>query len=147
MYQLKYITVLMLFVCCFVTAQNWHADIKTASRLASKENKSILLVFSGSDWCAPCIKLDKRVWQSDVFKKFSQDKLTLLKADFPRKKANRLPEKQQELNRMLAEKYNPKGYFPFILLLDKDGNKISVVEFKSQDAATDVVDRIKLLLN
>ena len=32
------------------------------------EDKNIIIVFSGSDWCAPCIKLDKNIWQSDAFK-------------------------------------------------------------------------------
>jgi hypothetical protein len=45
----------------------------------------------------------------------------MLKADFPRKKANALVPEQVEKNNALAEKYNRFGYFPFVVVLDKDG--------------------------
>ena len=45
----------------------------------------------------------------------------MLKADFPRKKANALSEEQQQKNNTLFEKYNLNGYFPFVVVLDKDG--------------------------
>ena len=48
------------------------------------------MVFSGSDWCAPCIKLDKAVWQSEEFKKEAETNWVIYKADFPKKKANQL---------------------------------------------------------
>jgi thiol-disulfide isomerase/thioredoxin len=51
---------------------------------AAAENKNILLVFSGSDWCAPCIKLDKTIWQSEF--KTNLLKMGDLQADFPKKK-------------------------------------------------------------
>jgi hypothetical protein len=45
----------------------------------------------------------------------------MLQADFPRKKKNALPDEQQLKNNQLAEKYNKQGYFPFVVVLDKDG--------------------------
>jgi hypothetical protein len=42
-------------------------------------------VFSGSDWCAPCIKLDKSIWQSTEFKEYAASNLILERADFPKK--------------------------------------------------------------
>ena len=41
--------------------------------IASKESKPIILVFQGSDWCAPCIKLDREILSSDTFKKYANE--------------------------------------------------------------------------
>ena len=62
---------LMVFTSFLGYSQNWKTNFEEAKTQAMNENKNILLVFSGSDWCAPCIKLDKTVWQSEEFKKES----------------------------------------------------------------------------
>ena len=118
-------------------AQNWQTDFKKAKAIATSENKNIILVFQGSDWCAPCIKLDKEVWASEAFKDYAGNHFVMLQADFPRKKKNQLPEEQQEANAQLAATYNKKGIFPFVLILDCEGtilgqtgySNISVTEY------------------
>ena len=93
----------------------------TAKELALKHEKNIILVFQGSDWCAPCIKLDREVWSTKEFQQLAKDRFVMLKADFPRKKGNKLPEEQEARNKALAAKYNPKGYFPYVVVLDATG--------------------------
>lgn len=115
-------------------AQDWKTNFDEAKKEATEQDKKILLVFSGSDWCAPCIKLDKNVWQSDVFKNESKSKLILLKADFPKKKANLLSAELTESNKKLAEKYNKEGNFPLVVLLDKNGKVISMTGYKNVSA-------------
>jgi thioredoxin-related protein len=115
-------------------SQNWTTNFDEAKATAEKENKTILLVFSGSDWCAPCIKLDKNVWQSEAFKAFANDKLVLLRADFPKKKNNALPEELRNANLALAEKYNKEGFFPLVTVLDKTGKVIAKKGYESQTA-------------
>ncbi len=110
-----------LFFASALVAQEWQGSYAEALSGAQAQNKPILLVFAGSDWCAPCMKLDKEVWQSDAFRLHADENYILYKADFPRKKANRLPEAVAAQNAVLAEKYNPKGYFPLVLLLNKEG--------------------------
>jgi thioredoxin-related protein len=82
------------------------------------------LVFSGSDWCGPCIKLDKNIWQSDAFKKESAKKWVLVRADFPKKKANQLSDELTSSNKNLAEKYNKEGNFPLVVVVDSNGKVI-----------------------
>ena len=79
------------------------------------------MVFQGSDWCAPCIKLEQEIWSSDEFKSYAEDHFVLLKADFPKRKKNALVKEQQEANNHLAEVYNKQGFFPFVVVLDKEG--------------------------
>ncbi len=116
-------------------SQNWKTNFEGAKQEASKENKNILLVFSGSDWCAPCIKLDNVVWKSDVFQLEAEKYWVIYKADFPKKKANQLSPEQTESNKKLAEKYNKNGSFPLVILLDKTGKVIGMSGFKNISAA------------
>ncbi|WP_349353024.1 MULTISPECIES: thioredoxin family protein [unclassified Flagellimonas] len=104
-----------------ISAQEWQTNMDTAKELALKHEKNIILVFQGSDWCAPCIKLDREVWSTKEFQQLAKDRFVMLKADFPRKKGNKLPEEQEARNKALAAKYNPKGYFPYVVVLDATG--------------------------
>lgn len=114
-----------------VFSQNWKLDFEEAKKLATEENKNIVLVFSGSDWCAPCIKLDKNIWQSETFKNAANENWIIVKADFPRKKANKLEESQTNKNRKMAEKYNIEGSFPLVVVLDKSGKVLGKMGFKN----------------
>ena len=122
---------LLLLISCFGQAQNWQTDFEQAKKIATDQDKNIIIVFSGSDWCAPCIKLDKNIWQSDAFKNQSANDWILLKADFPRKKANELSKDQTAHNRKLAEKYNIEGSFPLVVLVDKNGKVLGKMGFKN----------------
>lgn len=117
----KSMVILLLFMATIGYSQDWKHNLEDAKKEATEQNKKILLVFSGSDWCGPCIKLDRNVWQSDVFKKESQKSWVLLKADFPKKKADLLSPELTENNEKLAEKYDREGNFPLVVLLDKTG--------------------------
>lgn len=121
---------LVLGVTLNVFAQDWKTNLNEAKELASKENKNIILVFSGSDWCAPCIKLEKNIWESQDFISHAAANWVLLKADFPRRKANKLSKEQTKENEMLAENYNPNGYFPLVVVLDSSGKTLGKTAYK-----------------
>ncbi len=112
---------LLLISSIKISAQNWVKDFEEAKQIAASENKVIILVFQGSDWCAPCIKLNKEIWSTEEFKAYAKEHYVMLQADFPRSKKNKLSKEQQEKNNALAEKYNKNGYFPFVVVLDKNG--------------------------
>lgn len=102
-------------------AQEWETDFDTAKQKAVAEGKEIIMVFQGSDWCAPCIRLDKEVWSTEAFQSYAADHYVMLQLDFPRRKKNRLSEAQQTHNNQLAEQYNTNGYFPYVVLLSEKG--------------------------
>ena len=128
------IVTLLILISSFGYSQNWESSFENAKNRAVKENKNIVLVFSGSDWCAPCIKLDKVVWQSDEFKIESEKSWIIYKADFPKKKANQLTAEKEQANKNLAEKYNQNGSFPLVVLLDKSGKVVGMTGFKNVSA-------------
>jgi thioredoxin-related protein len=120
-----------MFVSVSTTiAQEWQTDFNVAKEIAVKESKPIILVFQGSDWCAPCIKLDREIWSTEIFKKYTKENYVMLKAGFPRRKKNSLSEEQTKSNEQLAEKYNKKGYFPFVVVLDSKGNVLGESSYK-----------------
>ncbi|GAB3952043.1 hypothetical protein GCM10028805_33240 [Spirosoma harenae] len=104
----------------FITPK-WELNFDQAKTEALQTHKFILLNFSGSDWCAPCIKLKKDIFESEEFTQFAQDRLVLVRADFPRLAKNQLDAQQVAHNEALAEKYNRQGKFPFTVLLSADG--------------------------
>ncbi|MBQ0786745.1 MAG: thioredoxin family protein [Oceanihabitans sp.] len=119
---------LVLSVSSF--AQEWHTNFEEAKALASQNNQKIVLVFQGSDWCAPCIKLDKEIWSTEAFQRLAKDTFVMLQADFPKRKGNKLTPELQEHNNGLAEKYNPNGYFPFVVVLNKEGKVLGTAGYE-----------------
>jgi len=110
-----------IFTFFFMSTLQWGNNYEQAIQTAKKEHKYILLNFSGSDWCGPCIKLHKEVFTTDQFELLAKEKLVLINADFPRYKKNQLASSQQKLNDALAEKYNNKGVFPLTVLINAEG--------------------------
>lgn len=125
----QFLIIIFLLVFGSLQAQEWQSSFDQAVDLANKENKPIILVFSGSDWCAPCIRLEKKIWQSEEFKLYASEHYVLYKADFPRKKKNELPLELSETNAALAQKFNPKGHFPLVVVLDKDQSVLGKTGF------------------
>lgn len=128
----KYFVSLLLLLAqvSIVSAQEWQLDLNKAQNLAQETDRNIILVFSGSDWCAPCIKLEKEIWQSAEFQAYAKENYVMLRADFPRKKANQLAEAQASNNGRLAEKYNPNGYFPLVVVLDNKAEVLGKTGYK-----------------
>jgi len=112
------------------SAQNWKPSYEEALSISKAENKPIVLVFAGSDWCAPCIRLEKSIWQSKAFVTYSNEHYVLYKADFPRKKNNQLAAGVKEQNNKLAETYNPNGHFPLVVLLDSNEKVLGNTGYK-----------------
>jgi thioredoxin-related protein len=133
---------LALFLFMFSTPLQWGNNYEQALLNAQKGHKFILLNFSGSDWCGPCIRLHKEVFTTDAFIQLANDKLVLLNADFPRYKKNQLTAAQQKINDALADKYNNKGVFPLTVLLNAEGKIIKSWEGFPADI-TDFIEDVQ----
>jgi thiol-disulfide isomerase/thioredoxin len=109
-------------------------DPTEAFGAAQASGKPVLLVFSGSDWCAPCIRLEREVLSDSVFLRYAADHLILLKADFPQRKKQAQPLKAA--CEKLADTYNQEGAFPKLLLISPDKKRIVPVSSVQQTPAT-----------
>jgi thioredoxin-related protein len=112
---------LLLLSVFLLTGVAWSGNFNEAQQQARQSHKMILVNFSGSDWCGPCIRLRKEILETTEFDNYAQDHLVLVRADFPRQKKNQLAKDQTKRNEALADKYNAEGKFPFTLLLDENG--------------------------
>ena len=137
----KYLYIFSAFILMSFT--NWQTDFTTAKQLANEQNKLVLLNFSGSDWCGPCIMFRKQVLEDETFKQFADTHLILINADFPRQKKNQLSKEEQKANGLLADKYNKKGLFPLTVLLNADGKILKTWEGKPKEETTDFIDEIR----
>lgn len=123
----KILSFLLILVLGFkkTEAQDF-ANSKLLFAEAGKSEKPVLLIFSGSDWCMPCIKLKKKVLADSLFLKFSREKLLVYTADFPQKR--KLSQEQVADNEQLASRFNAKGQFPYVVLLRPDQTILGLLE-------------------
>ena len=117
---------LFLIACYFITTSftKWEPDFVTAVEKAKEKHELILLNFSGSDWCGPCIRMRNEIFENETFSKMADTCLMLVNADFPRNKKNQLSKQLVKQNEMLADKYNPRGLFPYTVLITTEGKVI-----------------------
>lgn len=134
--------ILILLVGLSVNAQEKLTFDQSITK-AQTEHKNIMLFFSGSDWCAPCVKFKKQFVETEQFKNFSNEKLIVYNADFPRQKKNQLSKEIATENGKLADKYNSKGYFPMILLLNEKGDIIKKWEQLPTETLEQFIDKLK----
>ena len=99
----------------------WLTNFETAQARARSENKLLLIEFTGSDWCPPCIMLGRQVFSQPEFKDYAVQHLVLLEVDFPRRKE--LSAEQKAANEKLANQFGIDG-FPTVIILDPSGKKI-----------------------
>lgn len=100
-------------------SNDWQTDYKRTLKLAKKENKNVLVYFTGSDWCPPCKMLKKDLFETNEFKTLSEN-YVLLYVDIPRNKDLLTPAQLQH-NKALLPKYNKKGVFPLLVALSPNG--------------------------
>ncbi|MES2746903.1 MAG: thioredoxin family protein [Bacteroidota bacterium] len=112
---------LFIAILIVLLPSQWEPNFENAKKIAKENHKIILLNFSGSDWCAPCILLRRDYLENEVFTKMADENLVMVNADFPRKKKNLGTPEMIQRNETLAEQYNKDGNFPLTLLLDANG--------------------------
>jgi hypothetical protein len=138
-----------LFLSLWLLAQGspWLTNMQEAKALALRDHRHILLNFSGSDWCGPCIVLRKQILDAPDFSLFADTTLVLVDADFPRMKKHQLSKEQQALNEGLADRYNTKGQFPLTLLLTAEGRILRQWEGNPDVKPAEFVGQVKAAID
>ena len=127
--------ILTLLFLATITAQakvTWLTDLDAAKAQGVKENKPVLVDFTGSDWCPPCIQLHKVVFESAEFAAVAS-KYVLVELDYPRK-TPQAPELKAK-NAELSKQFGISG-FPTVLLIDAKSGEVfgKTVGFGGQTA-------------
>ena len=98
---------------------DWLTSIPEAQTLAKAEKKALFVEFTGSDWCPPCIMMEKAVFSKKAFVKGAKKDFVLVKIDIPNS-----DKALKKKNEKVLEKYKVNGV-PTVLLLDSNGKEIS----------------------
>lgn len=101
-----------------IADNSWQVDLPAALQQAERENKLVLVDFTGSDWCTACIALRKNVLDTKDFRNWAADKFILVEIDLPQSKT--LPDNQLEHNKTVAESYGIAA-FPTVMVLNPQG--------------------------
>ncbi|MGZ4972475.1 MAG: thioredoxin family protein [Limisphaerales bacterium] len=119
---------------------DWQTDLTKAQAQAKKENKLVLLDFTGSDWCGWCIKLNHDTFSKPEWATYAKTNLVLVEVDFPRSKE--LPESQKTANDALQKKYKVEG-FPTIVVVKPDGTVVWTKEGYLAGGPQAMIDEIE----
>jgi protein disulfide-isomerase len=121
---------------------NWQTNLENAIAQAKKENKAVLVNFTGSDWCVWCKRLSSEVFSQKEFSEYAKDNLVLVMLDFPR--SIQQTNETKNYNNSLAKKYGIQG-FPTILIFNNKGDLVATTGYQ-QGGATNYVEHIKSYL-
>ena len=105
---------------------NWQTNFEEAKKQASKNDKKILIYFTGSDWSSACKNLNKDFFYTEKFQKIAQKSFILVRVDAPRR-PNLISELQSSYNRGLSKTYGQKVY-PTVVMVDSTGAKLGMIE-------------------
>ena len=100
---------------------DWKTDYPASLADAKKQNKLVLLDFTGSDWCGYCKLLDQEVFPTTAFRSFARGNFVCVTLDFPR--TTQLPPDLAKQNNDLQGKYKVGG-FPCLIIVDSTGKEL-----------------------
>ena len=96
-------------------------------------SNSTLYIFTGSDWCANCRRLEKNILSDSLFlKTIESNNIEIEIIDFPQRK--KLSPEVIKRNESIAEIYNFQGVFP-TLVLSQTKDNFEVLKYKNQAVA------------
>jgi thiol-disulfide isomerase/thioredoxin len=125
---------LAVILCSTIAAlaggEGWMTDLDKALEKSKSENKPVLIEFTGSDWCPPCIMMREKVFTKKEFIEKASKKFILVELDFPRGDKD-LAEKNQPH----AKAYKIEGFPTVVLLNDsqKEFHRFFASEYPSID--------------
>ena len=101
---------------------SWKTSLPEAQAQAKSEHKFVLLYFHGSDWCPPCIEMQRQVFHSPAFAALARQSLVLVDVNFPEKSQQAAELKSANL--ALKTRFNVGDNFPTIALLNDSGETL-----------------------
>ena len=123
----------------------WVTELPIAQSRAKQEKKAVLLFFHGSDWCPPCVEMQRELFTSPEFANFARTNLVLVDVDFPAK--HKQDEALRRANLALKAKFNlspdPAEGFPTIVLLDDEGHTVFQETGYATGSSAEVLARLQ----
>jgi len=103
-------------------AESWLTSYDEALATAERTGKPILTIFTGSDWCAHCTRLEEKVLKTETFSRWAEDRVVLLLIDLPQQG---ISQEERQARSRVCVKYGVRS-FPSALLIGPDGGQIAL---------------------
>ncbi len=99
-----------------------------AIEVSKKDNKDILIILTGKEWCAPCKILEKNILINNQFEEYAEPRFVVFEIDIPKSHLSRLKSPIVKLHEEFSVKYNATA-FPSLILVNKEGaEKLKITE-------------------
>jgi thioredoxin-related protein len=132
---------LSLFFCYLAPVQasaqakdslTWYTDVMKANEISTATGKPIFALFTGSDWCIWCKRLQNNVFSKPEFIEWAKKNVVLLELDFPRTK--KLSPELTKQNQDLLQQFKVTGFptvWMFFLNMDEKAKQITITPLGS----------------
>lgn len=101
-----------------------HAEVMEK---AQKENKPVILFFTGTGWCTWCVKLEREVLDMPEFANALNNQFLFLKADFPNPSEPAIASSQYK---PLMDRYHVDG-FPTLVVVNAKGDELFTMGYEA----------------
>ena len=110
-----------LFAGSAVAGDDWLTNYEAAMEKAREQQKPVLTVFTGSDWCPHCRTLEDQVLHTQTFRNWAEGRLVLLMIDLPKQG---ISAEERAARSRVCIKYGVRT-FPSAVLIGPEGDRIT----------------------
>ncbi|HZZ20169.1 MAG TPA: thioredoxin family protein [Opitutaceae bacterium] len=103
----------------------WEADMGSAMHEAHVSKRHILVLFTGSDWCTWCQKMDDEVFSQHEFAVYTHEKYVIVKLDYPKETPQ--PDSVKRENAEMLRRFDVRG-FPNAIIMDENSRVLTRIE-------------------
>ncbi len=121
--------IFLIFLCktSFSQEVEMITDWEIAKEKAIHENKLILIILTGSEWCAPCKKMDKNLINNLEFQEYANQKLVVFLIDLPK---TLVIDSELYQNYLKFKNRYKSDALPSLIHTKSDGTKINTLKGK-----------------
>lgn len=125
-------------------ATEWTTDLRSAVKNAVRTDRPMMLLFTGTDWCIWCQRLEQEVFATPEFSEWSDDNVVKVMVNFPQ--SFQLDSKIAKQNKLLKEKYKSLvTSYPTVLFVNTDGSVIAKTGYQAGGAQNWIANAGSLL--
>ena len=108
-------------------AKTWNT-YHSAMQMSRQTGRPVMLVFSGSDWCSWCRRLESEVLRTQQFSTWAEANVLAVYVDFPQ--GHMLPTALAQQNEQLKQRFSAHvQYYPTVLFVNANQQVIGKMGF------------------
>lgn len=111
--------------------------IDEALAMAKAQHRTVIVEFTGRDWCGACKHLHGKIFSSPEFEAAVNDRYVVTELDYPRAPGliAQIPDEEKARRQGIMDSYGIQG-LPSVVLLDEDGLPFAIIVGTRQDPAS-----------